>query len=270
VIEYSIDSANTWSNQAVFDSLDMGTYHVFTRIVGDTCLFAYQNNPIVLAEPAALSIINGLDDRTFCEGEDKTIRLSINEAISDFQIEGGDFINAMIQDSLFSFQAVTSQDTSNYAITLTGVSGCDIMGDIQVRTRICEAIPSCGLFNGLDTLRAVIEDSMAVLCLPISEVDITEFEFIQEGISVEMTFGECMEGSIFYSLNIADLGLAPYTLQQWTVNGDTLQNFQFSDIQTLVNRLNEFDQQTNWIIVENLGFTGISGDSYSRRGNARR
>jgi len=45
--------------------------------------------------------------------------LSINEAISDFQIEGGDFINAMIQDSLFSFQAVTSQDTSNYAITLT-------------------------------------------------------------------------------------------------------------------------------------------------------
>jgi len=261
VIEYSINNGTTWSKQAFFDSLAAGTYEVVTRIEGDTCLIAYQNNPIELAEPAALSIIAGLADRTFCDVEDKTIRLSISETISDFKIEGGDFIDAVIQDSLFSFKAVTSQDTSNYAITLTGVGGCNVVGDIQVRTRTCEALPSCGLFNGLDTLRAVIEDSMAVLCIPISEVDLAEFDFIKEGISYEMTFGECMEGSIFYSLNIADLGLAPYTLRQWIVNGDTLQDFQFTDIQTLVNRLNEFDQLTNWIIVEDLGFTGISGDN---------
>jgi len=261
VIEYSINNGMTWSKQAIFDSLAVGAYQVVTRIEGDTCVIAYQNNPIELVAPAALRIINGLDDRTFCQGEDKTIRLSVNEDISDFKIDGGDFIDALIQDSLFSFKAVTIKDTSNYAITLTGISGCTIMGDIQVLTRTCEALPSCELFNGLDTLRAVIEDSMAVLCLPISGVDLKEFEFIKEGLNYEMTFGECMEGSIFYSLNIADLGLAPYTLRQWTVNEDTLQNFQFTDIQTLVNRLNEFDQLTNWIIVEDLGFTGISGDN---------
>jgi len=261
VVEYSIDNGTTWSKQAIFDSLEVGMYNVVTRVEGDTCQIAYQNNPIELAEPAALSIIKGLEDRTFCEGEDQTIRLTISEAISDFKIEGGDFIDAVMQDSLFSFKAVTSQDTSKFAITLTGISGCNIKGDIQVQSKICEAMPSCGLFNGLDTLRAVIEDSMAVLCIPISEVDLKEFEFIKEGIDYEMTFGECMEGSIFYSLNIADLGVAPYTLNEWTVNGDTLQDFQFEDIQTLVNRLNEFDQLTNWIIVEDLGFTGISGDN---------
>ena len=258
--EYSIDSGATWSPRAVFDSLEVGQYHLQVRVPGDSCITSYRQNPIQLAIPEQVRIINGLADRNFCTVEEKIIQLSINEMASDFTITGGDFTDALITDSLFTFKAITTADTTIFTITLTGESGCSASGDIQVTTRACEAVQSCGFFNGLDTLRAVIEDSVAVVCLPISDMDISEFEFLKEGISYEMTFGECMEASIFYGFNAESLGTPPFLLKEWIVDADTLKDFEFEEVAALVNKMNEFDQQANWVVVDDFGFIGISAD----------
>jgi len=75
-----------------------------------------------------------------------------------------------------------------------------------------------------------------------------------------MNFGECMEASIFYGFNAASLGTPPYLLKEWIVNTDTLKDFEFTEAAALVNKMNEFDQQSNWVIVDDFGFIGISAD----------
>jgi len=259
--EYSIDSGATWVNRANFDSLALGTYHLLIRTPDSSCTIGYQNNPIELIMPEAARVIDGLNDRSFCEDEAKNIRLTLSEPISDFDIAGSNFMNASTQDSLLSFEAVLMGDTASYTVTLTGASGCSTTSDIKVSTRSCEAIASCDFFNGLDTLRAVIEDSLAVVCLPISDVDIEEFEFLKDGEIYDIEFGECNDASIFYGFNAMSLGTPPFLLQEWIVNGDTLQDFEFSTAEELVNKLNEFDQEANWVMADDFGFIGISGDN---------
>ncbi len=261
VIEYSIDDGDTWSNLAVFNDLEEGIYNVMVRIEGaEDCVVSYQNNPIELAIPEAASVLSGLADRTFCETDDNIVEIIINESISDFSIDGGEFVEANIQDSLFSFKPVMNSDTTDYNITLISENGCDVMGSLKVMLRNCDEVVSCGFFNGLDTLRAVAEDSMAVVCLPISDMDISEFEFLQDGISYDMTFGECLEESIFYGFNAASLGTPPFLLEEWIVNQDTLKDLEFSSAEELINAMNTFDQTANWVMVDDFGFIGVAGD----------
>ena len=261
-IEYSIDGGNNWSNLAVFNDLEEGTYNVMVRIEGiEDCVVSYQNNPIELAIPEAASILSGLADRTFCETDDKIVEIIINESISDFAIDGGEFIEANIQDSLFSFKPVMNSDTTEYNITLISENGCDVMGSLTVMLRDCDDVVSCGFFNGLDTLRAVTEDSLATVCLPISDMDISEFVFLKDGITYDMTFGECLEESIFYGFNAASLGTPPFLLEEWIVNQDTLKDLEFTSAEELINAMNNFDQTANWVMVDDFGFIGIAGDN---------
>ena len=262
VIEYSIDGGDTWGNLAVFNDLEEGIYNVMVRIEGlEDCVVSYQNNPIELAIPEAASILSGLADRTFCETEDNIVEIIITESISDFSIDGGEFVEANIQDSLFSFRPVTNSDTTDYNITLISENGCDVMGSLRVMLRDCEDLVSCDFFNGLDTLRAVTEDNLAIVCLPISGMDISEFEFLQDGITFDMAFGECMEESIFYGFNAASLGTPPFLLEEWIVNQDTLTDFEFNSAEELINAMNNFDQTANWVMVDDFGFIGIAGDN---------
>lgn len=256
---YSIDNGATWSNRASFDSLTMGTYNLLVRTPDSSCTIAYQNNPVILTTIDTVEVIDGLEDRTFCVDGTKVIRLTLSEEISDFEITGDNFMNATTQDAALNFEAVFTEATTNYTVQLTGINGCTTSGVINIATDSCVGEISCGFFNGLDTLRAEIEDSLAVVCLPISDMDIAEFEFLRDGDIYEMTFGECNDASIFYGFNAATLGTPPFLLQEWVVNGDTLQNFEFNTAEELVNQLNEFDQEANWVMADDFGFIGISG-----------
>ncbi len=262
VIEYSIDGGDTWGRLAVFSELEEGIYNAMVRIEGaEDCVVSYQNNPIELAIPEAASILSGLADRTFCETDEKIVEIIVNESISDFSIDGGEFVEANIQDSLFSFRPVMDSDTTEYNITLISENGCDVMGSLSVMLRDCDDIVSCGFFNGLDTLRAITEDSLATVCLPISDMDISEFEFLKDGISYDMTFGECLEESIFYGFNATSLGTPPFLLEEWIVNQDTLTDFEFNSAEELINAMNNFDQTANWVMVDDFGFIGLAGDN---------
>ena len=256
---FSIDDGATWSNRASFDSLAMGTYNLLVRTADSSCIIAYQNNPITLTTIDTVEVIDGLNDRTFCIDESNTIQLTLSEEISDFEITGDNFMNATTQDAVLRFDAVFTETTTSYTVQLTGINGCSTAGVINVAIDSCVGINSCGFFNGLDTLRAEIEDSLAVVCLPISDMDIAEFEFLKDGEIYEMTFGECNDASIFYGFNAASLGTPPFLLQEWIVNGDTLTDFEFNTAEELVNQLNEFDQTANWVMADDFGFIGISG-----------
>jgi len=196
--QYSVDSGATWVNRANFDSLDAGTYHLLVRTVDSSCVINYQNNPIQLIRPDTARIISGLADRSFCEEDTKSIRVILNQAIDGFTIEGGQFMNADTEGDTLTFEPVFAGATATYAVMLTGNSGCSTIDSFQIAVISCADIEACGFFNGLDTLRAEFTDSIAEVCVPISNMDIEEFQFIQDREIVDITFGQCNDASIFY------------------------------------------------------------------------
>ena len=116
----------------------------------------------------------------------------------------------------------------------------------------CE-VPSCNIFTGLDTLNAFVVGNEATACIPIENMDLSEFQFYTSGELQQVQFGECMQTSLFYAYEVLfELGAAPFNLTEWSVNNDTIRDFQFNTIEELVVAMNQFDFQANWILNMDL------------------
>jgi len=141
---------------------------------------------------------------------------------------------------------------STYQLTITGTSGCEVVFDNIQTGSTCE-VPSCNIFTGLDTLNAFIVDGQATACIPVADMDLSEFQFYIGDELQNITFGECMQTSVFYSYEVLfELGDAPFSLTEWSVNTDTLKDYSFSTIEELVTQMNRFDFQANWVVNEEL------------------
>ena len=151
---------------------------------------------------------------------------------------------------------------STYNLTITGSSGCTVVRENLNVGTTCET-PSCDIFVGLDTFNAVVMDDKVAVCLPVADMDISEFQYFLNGALATVEFGECMQASIFYGYDVLlALGAAPYLLERWTINGDTLKNIEFQNIEELVIQMNQFDSQTNWVLdEENKIIQGFASDN---------
>ncbi|MFK7978668.1 MAG: gliding motility-associated C-terminal domain-containing protein [Saprospiraceae bacterium] len=150
---------------------------------------------------------------------------------------------------------------STYQLTVTGSSGCTVTFDNIMTGTTCNVV-SCNIFTGLDTLNAFVVNEEATACIPIENMDLSEFQFYSSGELQQMQFGECMQTSVFYDYGMLfELGGAPFNLIEWSVNNDTLRDFQFSTIEELATKMNQFDFQANWVVNETL--TAIQGFSTS-------
>ncbi len=141
---------------------------------------------------------------------------------------------------------------STYSLTITGASGCTLVYEnINVGTT-CEQA-SCNIFTGLDTLNAFVSGLQATACIPIANMDLSEYQFYIGDELQNVGIGECMQTSVFYPYKVLfDMGTAPFTLTKWSVNSDTLKDFQFNTIEELVIKMNQFDFQANWIVNQEL------------------
>ncbi|MEM6319865.1 MAG: gliding motility-associated C-terminal domain-containing protein [Bacteroidota bacterium] len=187
-----------------------------------------------------------------CDDDDGAINVTVNETNNGFTFcwepnkASGPMRTGLSPDS-------------TYNLTITGSSGCTLEFDNLLTGSTCE-VPSCNIFTGLDTLNAFVVDGRATACLPIGDMDLSEFQFLQDGQIQEMQFGECMQSSILYDLSmILETGQTPFNLREWSVNGDTLRNVEFQTLEELAVRMNQFDFQANWVV--NQDSTGIKGFS---------
>jgi len=180
-----------------------------------------------------------------CDDNDGSIAVTVNENNNGFS-----FCWEPNKASGPSRDGLSSDST--YQLTITGSSGCTLTFDNIMTGSTCE-VPSCNIFTGLDTLNAFVVGNEATACIPIEDMDLSEFQFYTNGELQQMRFGECMQTSVFYAYEVLfELGEAPFRLTEWSVNNDTLRDFQFNTIEELVVEMNQFDFQANWILNENL------------------
>lgn len=176
-----------------------------------------------------------------CEGNDGALAVKVNENNNGFT-----FCWEPNKATGPTREGLSADST--YSLTITGTSGCTLVFDNIETGTTCE-IPSCNIFNGLDTLNAFVVNDEVTICLPLEGMDMREFEFYTNNEKQEVTFGECMQTSVFYPYEVLfQMGDAPYTLTEWSVNADTLANFEFSTIEELVTQMNQFDFQANWVV----------------------
>ena len=182
---------------------------------------------------------------TSCEGNDGSIAVMVNGNNNGFS-----FCWEPNKASGPSREGLSSDST--YQLTVTGSSGCTLTFDNIMTGSTCE-VPSCNIFTGLDTLNAFVVGDEATACIPIENMDLSEFQFYTNGELQQIQFGECMQTSVFYAYEVLfELGGAPFNLTEWSVNTDTIRGFQFSTIEELVIAMNQFDFQANWILNEDL------------------
>ncbi|MEM1118818.1 MAG: gliding motility-associated C-terminal domain-containing protein [Bacteroidota bacterium] len=176
-----------------------------------------------------------------CDGNDGALSLTVNENNNGFTFcwEPNKATGPMRE-------GLTADST--YSLTITGSSGCEVVYDEINISTTCE-VPSCNIFSGLDTLNAFVVEDAVTICLPVEGVDMRELEFFIGNDQQEITFGECMQTSVFYPYEgLFQMGSTPFTLTEWTVNSDTLSGFEFSTIEELVRQMNQFDFQANWVV----------------------
>ncbi len=180
-----------------------------------------------------------------CEDNDASIEVTVNGNNNGFS-----FCWEPNKASGPSRDGLSSDST--YQLTVTGSSGCTLVYDNIMTGTTCD-VPSCNIFTGLDTLNAFVVGGEATACIPIENMDLSEFQFYTNGELQQMRFGECMQTSVFYAYEVLfELGGAPFNLTEWSVNKDTLKDFQFSTIEELVVAMNQFDFQANWVVNEDL------------------
>ena len=214
-------------------------------ITGESGCTITEEFTLTLGEDTDLWDINIETTPASCDNNDGGISVTVNENNNGFT-----FCWEPNKASGPDREGLSSDST--YQLTVTGTSGCTVSFDEILTGSTCD-VNSCNLFAGLDTLNAFIIDGQATACIPTTDLDLSEFQFFIGNELQNVQFGECMQTSVFYGYEVLfELGEAPFTLIEWSVNNDTLRNFEFSTIEELVVQMNQFDFQANWVLNEEL------------------
>lgn len=240
--ENDVMDANTLTFKAI-PSSEGSTYTV--SITGESGCTISEEFTLMVGENTDMWDIQIETTPASCEDNDGSINVVVNGDNNGFT-----FCWEPNKASGPDYMELSSDST--YNLTITGASGCEVIRENLTTGTTC-AVPSCDIFKGLDTLNAFVVGEIATVCLPISGMDLSEFQFYVNNQLVDLQLGECMQTSFFYGYEVLlNLGTAPYVLKNWTVNDDTLTNFEFQNIEELVTAMNQFDFQANWVLNEDL------------------
>ncbi|NJN77569.1 MAG: hypothetical protein HC803_03960, partial [Saprospiraceae bacterium] len=170
-VQYSIDGGTNWQNSGSFTGLAAGTYNVFVRNTGGTCMVAYATNPVVLSAPNAPTITNvASTNPTNCGVADGTITITSTggQGATRYSIDGG-----------------ANWQNSN---SFTGLNG----GTYQIRAR--NANGSCLVSYPNVTLINKIQPVIA----SVASTDVTNCNVTDGTITITASSAQ---GAVQYSIN---------------------------------------------------------------------
>ena len=127
--EYSIDSGSTWQPNLIFLSLNPGDYHVLVRD-STNCIVIDINNPVVIAEPLALSLSFSTTDET---------TPGANEGAIDLTVTGGIGAYSFLWSNNEITEDLNNLTSGTYCVLVTDDNDCAINACDTVST----ASPGC-------------------------------------------------------------------------------------------------------------------------------
>lgn len=88
VLEYSIDNGANWQTSNTFTGRPSGSYTVLVQVQGGSCSASYANNPVVLSEPQAPSIVGvTANDPTDCGVADGSITAIVSGGTGSYEYQ---------------------------------------------------------------------------------------------------------------------------------------------------------------------------------------
>jgi hypothetical protein len=170
-LQYSIDSGATWQSSWAFTGLTAGNYNVMVQDANN-CVQAYSSNPVVVTEPAAISITSINITHNLCNGG--------NNAALEILVSGG--TGAME----YSINNGLSWTSANNFTNLTAGSFTVLVRDENYCTVVYSGNP------------VVIADPAAVTISSIDSTDVTTYGGSDGSITVHASGGT---GILQYSDN---------------------------------------------------------------------
>lgn len=172
-IEYSIDNGQTWVLTPVFDNLAAGSYQVRIRMVDGFCSADFENNPVVLTQANPPNVLTPLDEFTTCEHVTVPIEIVVSEAIDSFRVYGsGGYVNDVLNGTSLTFDAVATDETSDFHVELYGTSGCSVTesfevfridaptADFEISEPVCTGGETTITFTGMASPSAILDWSL--------------------------------------------------------------------------------------------------------------
>ncbi len=146
-------------------------------------------------------------------------------------------------------------DTGYHEIIINEfATGCQDTLIIEVN---CEIFSCPDWYTGADTIQALACDTSAELCLSIQPAELAHLMVLDNGQSYVNGFAGCAFDSTISYLVLGISNPDDYTLESWTVSGQIFTITSFEDISVLVDSMNIWDPNGNWI---NQGPQIIGGD----------
>ncbi|MEL6865116.1 MAG: gliding motility-associated C-terminal domain-containing protein, partial [Bacteroidota bacterium] len=157
--------------------------------------------------------------------------------------------------------------TGNFIDTM-GVILCDVNDICDTFILVTSVIPdNCPDIVSIDTASIVSFDCSfgGTLCLDIDLMDVFDYDFSIDGQPYTSGFSPCdIDTVLRYELqpllDVAPIG--PYELSSWEFDGQTFSIDTFFTVETLVDSMNVWDTEGNWMIVGNTITGGITYDTY--------
>jgi len=145
-----------------------------------------------------------------------------------------------------------------YTLDLTDGSGCTV--NFPVEVPVCP--DACNFFFGLDSIGVEGNCTTGLkVCIDGLLTDTSNFEIYSDGNIYSGPYGNCNEDSIgvYTYTNLWGQGNSgPYQITSWTVNGTTFSG-EFLDIPALIDSMNLWDPNGNWVQEPNGGLFIVGG-----------
>lgn len=190
-----------------------------------------------------------------CAGNDGSISLSVGGANGEYTYLWSNGDSMPTADSLSA--------STTCSVTITDASGCSTtLSDLVVGL---DCVLPCDEIFYLDTFNVILQPGLTEICLPTEELVISNFGLTLNGTAYTGPINGCVESAYFYDYGmLLNLGEPPYYLDEWTVNGRVVSDFQFDELSQLVELMNLVDALGNWALdaLGNSIIGGVAGVNY--------
>ena len=271
-LQYSIDGGATFSGSNFFGNLTAGSYTVVVSYDDGSCAVESALNPVLLNDPTEKPTITGVLPvaPTTCDSNDGTITVTAtgNGSPIEYSFDGGATYQTSNVGTGFApgFVTVVIRYVGQTCQSLTPVTvpepdgGCDGGGG-GGNGDGCVAY-----FTGPDiTLVAPLGNE--TVCVPLPLVLAQNYDLTLDGQPYAQAPLGCDETEqVYYSYALLP-GLGedgPYRLDGWDCNAAFFSAASIPDVNDLVDSMNVWDPQGNWINdeVQNVIIGGVPGVTY--------
>ncbi len=233
--------------------------------VGDYCMYILDGNNCFAAaacftieEPEAMDFYFVIVPN--CEDEMGSIDLSVNGGTPPFTYDWAD-VEGNTND-----EDRAGLEPGNYGVTVTDALNCML---VEEDVLVPSCVDSCEYFGGLDSLTLLANNcsGFAQFCFSVPLQEVQQYEIFDNGLPYTGNLTGCDFDSLIayaYSELFGQGDLGPYEVVSWSVNGEVFSG-EFSDIPALIDSLNTWDPNGNWMTASIGQFItgGASNTTYS-------